>query len=71
MNPRNLKRNEPIYDDCPVCQAMKKMGVRPQAVDPEGKILITPLHPKQMEVLLSAMQEAEDQGKGTFIDLTP
>jgi len=71
MNTRNLKKNEPYFDDCPVCQAMRKMGVRPQTVDPEGRILITPLHPKQMEVLESAFREAENRGEGYFIDLTP
>lgn len=62
MNYRNLKKDDIHLDDCPICRAMKKIGIRPQAVDPAGNILITPLHPKQMEALRSAFLEAEKQG---------
>jgi hypothetical protein len=47
------------------------MGVRPKPIDKEGDILAAPLHPKQMEVLMQAFREAENQGEGFFIDLTP
>jgi hypothetical protein len=62
MNKRQLKNDEPFFDDCPICQAMKKMGIRPMRVDREGKILVTPIHPKLVEALKPAFLEARRQG---------
>ena len=62
MKPKNPKKNDPYFDDCPVCQSMKKMGIRPKPIDKEGEILITPLHPKQIEALRPAFRKAGEQG---------
>jgi len=61
MSHQTLK-NDPYFDDCPICQAMQKMGIRPKAVDSEGEILITSLHPKQMEALKAVFREAAERG---------
>jgi hypothetical protein len=62
MNKRRLNNDEPFFDDCPICQAMKKMGIRPMRVDPEGKILITLVHPKLAEALRPAFRKVREQG---------
>lgn len=57
---RRLNNDDPFFDDCPVCQAMKKMGIRPMRVDPEGRILVTPVHPKLAEALRPAFRKARE-----------
>lgn len=69
MTKRNLKKEDGYHDDCPVCQAMKKMGIRQEVMNIDGPTYITPIHPKQMEILKAAFEEAEEKGGmigGTF-----
>lgn len=62
MSKRTLKIDDGYFDDCPLCQAMKNMGIKQQAVDDEGEMYITPIHPKQAEALKNAMREAQKKG---------
>jgi len=62
MSKRILKSNEPFFDDCPICQAMKKMGIRPMRVNAEGDTFVTPIHPKIAEALRPAFRKAREQG---------
>lgn len=62
MSNRRIKQDEPYFDDCPICQAMKKMGIRPIRVGQNGEMLITPVHPKLADALRPAVEEAIRQG---------
>ncbi len=62
MAKRGLKKDDGYHDDCPICQTMKKMGIRQKAVDIDGPTYITPVHPKQAEALKAAFKKAKEQG---------
>ena len=63
MSKRRLKKDEPFFDDCPLCQAMKKMGIKQNPVDDgEGVSYVTRLHPKQAEALKNAFRDTAERG---------
>jgi hypothetical protein len=63
MNYKSINKDDNYFDDCPVCQAMKKMGVKQRVMyDEEGVIYVAPLHPKQIAALKEAFRKAGKQG---------